>query len=245
MFKQPVGDETNRIAKQTGVSYGGHSVTAIALVSDPHVAVVIVPPCFTALGQAGGGCSHHPAARSCEASQDRVAVASVRGAGAGRQLGNGVSPGRFGCAPCFLGLNRLFWQLTCDNLEDQVVVLARGNRQVHGEVPASPVRAGTCCRCPLPTKMVGPTARGPDPAFPLNLGDGIVAIVRSGFEMHAHTGISFRRDDPSKQYRARGFSWKRERLSTFDNATVGDPTASPDQRSRSRSTPPKQSETAG
>ena len=113
------------------------------------------------------------------------------------------------------------------------MVLSRAEDQIHGEVPVdSWHELGRAAAAPCQRSWLGPVRAVQIALLHVDLGQGILAIVRSGFEMDADMSLSLGSDDPSEHHRAQGIARKSKRLSTFDDAIIGDPAASPDQGSR-------------
>ena len=125
VVEQPVAHEGHRPVEEVAGAGRGHRLPGEALVADPGVAVVVVPPLLSPLGQGRRGGRDHRAAAAGQASQHRPRVRDVARCQGVRKPWHGVPPGLLRQVP---GTVRVRWWVTervRRDLEHQVLVLAR------------------------------------------------------------------------------------------------------------------------
>ena len=173
--EDPLGEEPDGSLQQRVGAVGGDRQARVALVADPGVPVVVVPPAFQAFGQRGGRGGDHRAAARGKPLQDGVGVAGVPRGDQVRAVRHHGGPGFLGGRPGLARLGRRPVQRPVGQLQDQVVVAAGGQRHGEGETvcaapgpggagPAEPDRR-RCARLQHPPARDRPVIRlRPNPA---------------------------------------------------------------------------------
>jgi hypothetical protein len=105
--QQPRAHEPHRVVQERVRPGGSRREAREALVADPDVPVVVVAAGLAALGQAGGGRGHHPAAGAGQAAHDGVRVVRVP-VGDGAHAWHRPDPCLFGGGPGAVGVGRAF-----------------------------------------------------------------------------------------------------------------------------------------
>jgi hypothetical protein len=129
MLQHPLADETHGVVEQRMGSCARNRLAGVALVADPHVAVIVVAALFGALGQQRGRRSDHPASGAGEPPHDRVGVASVAVGHGPVQLGDLLALPGLGRLPGALCVGDRRVTLAVDH-HHQVVLFAAAQAQL-------------------------------------------------------------------------------------------------------------------
>ncbi len=198
----------------------------VALVADPGVAVVVVTTGLRTLGQRGGGRRHHAALGAGQSAQDRPGVQRLPGGGRAADVGARVGPTALGDLPSGARVGRHLRQPARGDLEDQVVVLARGDRQVGAQAPADDPgalgRAAPAIGQPTGASLpdtVGTASEAHHPA----------PETRAAVQLHVDVCRPLHRLDATQQHHPVRVPGEGQRLAALDHRARGDPAASPDQ----------------
>ena len=222
-----VGHEGDGVVQQAVRAVGGHRLAGVALVPDPHVAVVVVPAGLRALRQRHGGRGDHAAAAAGQPGQHRVAVPAALGGQARPEFGNGRRPGRLGGQPRLRGLYRDPGQRLVRDLQHQVVkgtrvqgqVQLQGAVRAYGGVPAA--------RPPHPERAA---AGRPYPTGLLELAHPVPPEAGPQVQDHPDPRGAAEGDDPAQHHRGVRVARVGQCLTALGETAAGDPAAAPDQR---------------
>ena len=104
--QKPLGDEADGIVEQLVRPVENDGLAGVALVADPHVAVVVVAALLGALGQTHRRRGDHAPAGVGQPAQHGVGMAGITDRDAGAQRGNSCPPIIFGARPQGVGVGK-------------------------------------------------------------------------------------------------------------------------------------------
>ena len=202
----------------------GDRDAGVALVPDPGVPVVVVPPALETLGQRGGGGRHHGAAGRGQPAQHRVGVPRVGQRDQVIAAGRDVRPRLLGRGPALPRIRRVGGELAVGQLKHEIVAGPRPRARSASpgaRPPAGPARA-------RPAEPGAAAAAGPGLAVPFEVGHGGAPVAGPQVEGHGDLGGAVDRLDPAQQDGPVRVGGHGERFPAFDPG-VADPAVAPDQ----------------
>ena len=236
--EEALSHETRRSSHQLVRPLGGHRDARQALVSHPGIPVVVVPPGLCSLREAHCRRRHHPARGRREASQYRVGVTGVAASHRRRAWGGHFRPGVLCCRPGPGGVGQLSRKRSLGDLEHEVVVSARLERQLATEAASGRSQpAGLAGATPAEPQWAGPPLDNLDHdavtlanlARAADLPHAVASETCPRVEPHAHVARTVHRRHPAKKDGALHLTGKGERLPALHNAVCGREPAVPDQ----------------
>ena len=223
--EDPFGEEPDGPLEQGMRTVRGDRQARVALVADPRVPVVVVPPAFQALRQRGGrGGDHRTAARG-QPSQDGVGMAGVPDRDQVRAVGHHGGPGLLGRRPGVVRIGRRAVQRPVGQFQDQVVVAPGGQRQGQRKaVRGAPGPGGA--RPPEPDRAA---AAGPPPVAAGQIGHLAAPEPGADVQQHVHPGRAVDRFDPPQDDDPVRVGRKGQRLPALGVRGIAGPPAPPDE----------------
>jgi hypothetical protein len=224
VVQDPLGEEPDGAVEKRVRAVGGDRQPRVALVPDPGVAVVVVPPALHPLGQRGGGRGDHRAAARRQPAQDGVGVPGVPDADQVLAIRHHGGPGLLRGRPGLARTGRSAVQRAVGQFQDQIVVPALGERQGKGQ----PIFAGPGpCRA-RPAEPDRAAAPGPASAGARQAGHAAAPVGGPDVEQHADPGWAVERLDSPQDDGAVRVGRHRQRLPALRPGPAH-PAAAPDE----------------
>ena len=222
---EPLGDEPDRPGQQRVRPMGGDGEPRVALVTDPRVPVVVVPPALQPLGQRRGGRRHHRAARRGQPAQHGVRVPRVGHGDQVTAVRHDLRPGLLRRRPQRVGIGVLLAKVKITELQNECVLLARRQFHRHAELAVDvPCPPGA-----RPAEPQAAAAPGPHVALPGQARHPFAPVPAAQVEHDRDPRRPVDGLDPPQQHRPARIGGHREGFPALDPA-VTDPAAAPDQR---------------
>jgi hypothetical protein len=202
----------------------GDRQPGVALVPDPRVPVVVVPPALQPLRQRGGGGRHHATVGRGQPAQHRVRVPRVGDRDQPAAVGGHLRPGLLGRRPGPVGVGRVISKFTIRDFQNESVL--RPGRQLdrHRQQAVSVARLSRA----RPAEPGPAAAPGPRLAVPGEVRHPAAPVPGSEVERHVDLGRPVDRHDLAQQHRRARVGGHGQRFPALDPG-VADPPAAPDQ----------------